>query len=815
MKSELIPRRVCSATYLVWILIALIGISVAGIEIWTLGHLKASLISDLQLHGPTITLASIIATLKTTIRAIDLMFLSLLAGCLLAMVIGEIRQSLITNFFEWIFTSNRRVYLLLLLLSTVGTLYYFVPGYILAADASSHVPGGYFVTYAIKNGRSLLWWNYWSLGGPSFLQFSGPLYFVLAGLMGALLGDATIGTKVTLWALHVLSGFATFFYVKQISNSAKAAFVAGLIYTYAFAHTHLILWKGALPQALLFLFFPLALYFLEKYLRGNGQQRSLCAFTAISALLIISHPGMGIYSGWFISLYIIVQICLSFKELRGKITPLVISGVASVAMSSFVVLPMRYETSYTVAAGVLAQSPFPGLGLPTMRTIKQALLWYNAATGEGHDNVVYLGITSVVLAFIGLYYFVPRRNRTVISLASVLVAAFIIRATHIREVIFVLTAISALAGMGVLALEEITEKNVNGLGKTLASLVGPKRARLTVVVMAFVLVDLGPTTIQSLYRADKEYILDMGRKLEKTIGSARIVEGEANENGLFVNIGSGGSPLLYFRVPLVFGPYLIGPWTQNYAAILVSQAFAELNKERKLSEITLQGLRLFNVRYILINSRFKYVLPDLITSSGYSLNEAVPAIEISAPNFVWFSQAISSEYKLPPDLERHSISNEDLISDAEKVNRYTNEVYRVVNDMELDGAKGVAKRLFVKNTQGYKSIPSSNREPEIKVSRLFFGSSRVDLDVNANVSGFLQLSFPYYPYIAVFVNGEKVEPLVGAIPFVVVPINSGKNKIILMPYLSALRKYSLLLSGLAAFVLLVYFMRRHSVSVTK
>ena len=458
---------------MVWGLIGLIGISIAGIEISTLGHLKASLISNLQLHGSTITLRSIIAVLTTTIRPTDLLFLVLLAGCLSITVIAEIRQSLLSNFLEWIFARNRRVYLLFVLLAAIGTLYYWVPGYILAGDSSSHVPGAYFATDALKNGRSLFWWNYWSLGGPSFLQFYGPLYFLLAGIMGVVFGDATLGTKALLWSLHIFSGFATFLYVKQISDSGRAAFIAGIIYVYAFAHTHLILWKGALPESLILAFFPLALFYLEKIFRERDRRRALCAFAATSALLIISHPGMGVYSGWFIFLYILSRLFCDFREIGAKLAPLAAAGLVGVVISSFVVVPMRAEMSLSVAAGQLSQNPFPGVALPTLETVKHALVWYNAATGEGHDNIAYLGLTSVLLALFGLCYFLPNKNRAAISLTVVLVAALVIEASHIREVIFVLTAISALAGMGVLAFEELIQKGDVGFGRTFARLIGP------------------------------------------------------------------------------------------------------------------------------------------------------------------------------------------------------------------------------------------------------------------------------------------------------------------------------------------------------
>jgi len=80
--------------------------------------------------------------------------------------------------------------------------------------------------------------------GPS-RAFCAPVLwsalFLLAGVFGLTFGDVTIGTKILLWCLHVLSGVAIYFYVKEISDNTRASLLSAVVYVFAFAHTHLVL----------------------------------------------------------------------------------------------------------------------------------------------------------------------------------------------------------------------------------------------------------------------------------------------------------------------------------------------------------------------------------------------------------------------------------------------------------------------------------------------------------------------------------------------------------------------------------------------
>lgn len=781
-----VDRKVAS----VWGLLLLIAISIAAIEFYTLTFLKSSLIANPQLNRFNITSWALILQLSSSIRLADILLILLLPTSLVILIVGEVKGELLSIFFNWCLTAKIRLFCLLFLLWTIATLYYWAPGYILAADSTSHLSRTNFVAESFKGFHFPFWSNFWYLASP-FLQFYGPLYFWITGLVTMIFTDVTLATKFSLWILHILSGFTMFLYVKQISENSRAAFLSSTIYVYAFAHTHLIIWKGALPMSLILALLPLTFYFLEKYLQESHPKRFLGFFTLTNALLLVSHPVMGLYCGWYLLLYIWIYFSLNFNR-KYRLIPLLLSGVWTFIMSSFIIVPMLFEKSLVTAS---ERSPLPIIKIPTLYTIKNALIWGNSLTGKGTDNIAYLGITVFVLAFLAIIYFLRKRERVILFPTIAFVFSFFISASSVREIVFILFFISILAGFGILAFDTIIDEIRSWFGQTLIKIGNPQKITMTIILLGLILIDIGPTTIQSVYRSDKGFFIEMGKKLESLNNSHRVIEASYEGEKLDAYIGPGGTPLMYFFIPLVIGPHnSTAPWTHNYAILLIERAISELNHNGLLSDSTVKGLVILNVKYILINNRSGYVLPDLQEASSYYTNRTLPAIEIADSEFILFSDRISTTYELSETLEKRLIWKEELASESSEKNTWIQQIFKLIDDMNIDSRRRTTGQIFVKDNRGYLSGSNRVENLEIKIANLSYELKEVKLDVEVNVAGFLQLSYPYYRFLNIMVDGKTVEPLRSALELVVLPMEAGKHNIRITAYLSPLRKGTLVCS---------------------
>ena len=83
-------------------------------------------------------------------------------------------------------------------------------------------------------------------------------------------------------------------------------------------------------------------------------------------------------------------------------------------------------------------------------------------------------------------------------------------------------------------------------------------------------------------------------------------------------------------------------------------------------------------------------------------------------------------------------------------------------------------------------------------------NQRVELRIRTSSACFARLSYAYYPYLRVTVNGREVAPLRTAGRFIALRLSGGEHQIVLEPVLSPLRRglliLNLVLLAAAAFV---------------
>lgn len=186
-------------------------------------------------------------------------------------------------------------YLILLFLFSlfaIGPL--LAPGYFWGAHDGRH--SVYFLFEFDRSIQDGIWYPRWApdytfgYGYPMFNIYApGALYisefFHLIGF------DFVLATKITFALAILLSGPAMFGFVKRLTGSSPAAFLAGLAYVYIPYHIADIYVRAALAESVALVFLPLTLWgFYETVI--NPNRKTIVATAMAYAAMMFSHNGV-------------------------------------------------------------------------------------------------------------------------------------------------------------------------------------------------------------------------------------------------------------------------------------------------------------------------------------------------------------------------------------------------------------------------------------------------------------------------------------------------------------------------------------------
>ncbi len=164
--------------------------------------------------------------------------------------------------------------------------------------------------------------------GEPLFNFYGQLPYAI-GEIYHLLGGSIIDSVKFLFILSLVgSGVAMFFLAKLIWKNNYSALISSVLYLYA-PYRAVDVWvRGALPEALSFVLFPLILISVEK--------KSLGFFTLLLSMLILTHN---------LSLLMFIPILLIWIIYR-KFWKSVIGVLGSLLISAFYILPVIFESKF-------------------------------------------------------------------------------------------------------------------------------------------------------------------------------------------------------------------------------------------------------------------------------------------------------------------------------------------------------------------------------------------------------------------------------------------------------------------------------------
>ncbi len=172
--------------------------------------------------------------------------------------------------------------------------------------------------------------------GEPLFNFYGQLPYVI-GELYHLLGGSIIDSVKFLFILSLLgSGISMFFLARKIWKNDFSALISSLVYLYA-PYRAVDVWvRGALPEALAFVLFPLILLSIEK--------KSPLWFSILLSSLIITHN---------LSLVMFLPLLLVWIVYR-KFWKSIIGGIGAILISAFYVLPVIFESKYIDLASTTA-----------------------------------------------------------------------------------------------------------------------------------------------------------------------------------------------------------------------------------------------------------------------------------------------------------------------------------------------------------------------------------------------------------------------------------------------------------------------------
>ncbi len=743
----------------------------------------------------------------------SLLLLILSVGILL---IGmEWRRRRLSVFFEHVFASERRTVVFLVLGSLILVRFYFAKGeFAHGADTHLHVTYAWLAATSMTQGEVPIWTHYFCNGTP-YLQFYGFLFYYLVGLVNLALQAPFLSIKFVLGAAHALSGLGVYLFVRRLTGSRQAGFVAGLAYVLSFWHTQQVLIMGRLPLSLFYALLPLPFFFWEG-LRNHPNRLAQAIGGGIAlGCLHVTHPGYGFWATFFLMLYAVVR----YRMTRSEDTPfsirhgLLLFGGGTL-LGAYLTVPMYLERGLTGLHAGFYMSDFPA---PTWRHL---LLWSNYRfrlfQAQDHWYGGYLGMSLVAIALWGLVRIVRSERVEVrasgLPIGICLIGSLLLVFGYRWPVLKSLGVVQAMNASRYLLFVVFFVAVLVGLFAA-ARAAGRKRpVGVFVAILVVVLADLGPTTFQQPYRSPG---------LASKIGPRALQDLRRDPNAWPV---AKPLPLQHHPVYRRFREELA---TYEDGQLPSYRLFHTTHKIYYHFIIPWLALRTglatpldTFTQYPLSVPAFVRRFQDMLHLSlqrleeGAGLNE-MPGYDIIRAGFF----LMNTRHLLYSDSERDQIFHEEFpeaspVVVSSKISGWPYPVRELdrararsgsdVDEREARRMQSLALSNFVKLLRAM-NVDVGNRtctqilvmdghvkedlgtSPRVEVLAHRVWNQRVELVVRASAACFARLAYTAYPHQRITLNGRDLRPYTTAGRFVALKLGPGESRIVLEPTLSPLR----------------------------
>lgn len=179
--------------------------------------------------------------------------------------------------------------------------------------------------------------------GEPLFNFYGQLPYVI-GEVFHLIGFSYIDSLKIIFIISLVgSTISMYFFARYLWNSSWAGFLSAIIYTYA-PYRAVDVWvRGALPEALAFVIFPLIMWRIDVFI-DKGRTRDLLWSSLLVALLILIHNLSLLLFAPVLGAWIILR--LFFTKQWKKFLQFILMFLLAGGLAAFYILPVIFEARY-------------------------------------------------------------------------------------------------------------------------------------------------------------------------------------------------------------------------------------------------------------------------------------------------------------------------------------------------------------------------------------------------------------------------------------------------------------------------------------
>lgn len=221
--------------------------------------------------------------------------------------------------------------------------------------------------------------------GEPLFNFYGQAPYVFAEVFH-LAGISKIDSLKIVFGISLVgSALAMFIFARRLWKSNLAGFISSMVYLYA-PYRAVDVWvRGALPEALAFILFPLTLYFLDRYI-DEEKARDVLSFSLLLALLVVTH---NLSAVMFLPV-IIAWVAYKIVRLRKTkvLLNIFLAGLLSLLLASFYLLPVIFESSFvTLEATTKGYFDFRGHFVGLRQLLNSRYWGYGASVFGTQDGL--------------------------------------------------------------------------------------------------------------------------------------------------------------------------------------------------------------------------------------------------------------------------------------------------------------------------------------------------------------------------------------------------------------------------------------------
>jgi hypothetical protein len=821
------PTRAAAEERRLWIAFAVLGVGLYANQYLTLRKLKALLLTRAP-GDPVATLADkawalLLDSWRVLLTPADVAVTATVLAAIGYVVWAEVRKGACSALLERADRSRHVLFGFLALASLIITRGYLTPGQVFMGDSETQMLRSWMYAEHFRNLEMPVWSNAWYGGFPLLANYS-PLYFIATAVLTLAFGDIHVATKLLLWACHVGSVFAMFFFLREALRRNLPALLGALAYALTFHRLHIILYQGDVQIAVVFLLYPIMLLVAERFIRTRqGARATFVALTLLEAALLLNHHGYAFFGLVFLGLYLTARLAATQGAVWERLKLLAFFGatqVAALAISAFLIVPVLFENGEY--RGLNGDSPF-GILIPNpwgpIMLIK-LLRW--SAFGDG-GTLGYIGLSIGIFAAVGAWHAARRRDAPAIGLIAGAVASLLMVRQHgqynVRNVDFFMVFVAALSAWALCALEDPATRFAV-VRRAQSRWRDGFAARAAVVLAALLLIDLGPTTFQSVYRENYGFKQPMYEKLAGLSGPYKVIERqvltyeEGQAPGASFDPRKLGIPSAYAPTQTPLGFFHEGAGlSYGYRVEMVKQLHRDLNAGR-VSETSVAGLYLMGVKHVIFRDRYRWFTPPLPASPLYSVRDAILETSHATPLLASTRVIGLADVAGYPGTD---IIRERRYLDPETFDykgvMFDQLVLPLIQRMNPDMDRGVADVLISRDGDLRVDLGS----PEaLRIDIVDFATDlkRVAVRYRSNLDAVGRLPFNYFPYLQVEVDGRPVPFHRSAMNDILLRIPAGEHLVTVLGVAPPLQRAMFWVS-LAALLAVVIAPRRSFIGLER